>query len=52
MSDENKTEQVEAQITTENVEVKQEQPVEQPQPKQVDIDKVVKDNFIAKNKKS
>ena len=48
MSDENKTEQVEA-TTTENVETKQEQPVEQPQPKQVDIDKVVKSimkNFL------
>ena len=50
MSDENKTEQVEA-TTTENVEVKQEQPVEQPQPKQVDIDKVVKDRLYRQEQK-
>ena len=50
MSDENKTEQVEA-TTTENVETKQEQPVEQPQPKQVDIDKVVKDRLYRQEQK-
>lgn len=50
MSDENKTEQVEA-TTTENVEVKQEQPVEQPQSKQVDIDKVVKDRLYRQEQK-
>jgi len=50
MSDENKTEQVET-TTTENVEVKQEQPVEQPQPKQVDIDKVVKDRLYRQEQK-
>ena len=50
MSDENKTEQVEA-TTTENVEVKQEQPVEQPQTKQVDIDKVVKDRLYRQEQK-
>ena len=50
MSDENKTEQVEA-TTTENVEAKQEQPVEQPQPKQVDIDKVVKDRLYRQEQK-
>ena len=50
MSDENKTEQVEA-TTTENVEVKQEQPVEQAQPKQVDIDKVVKDRLYRQEQK-
>jgi len=50
MSNENKTEQVEA-TTTENVETKQEQPVEQPQPKQVDIDKVVKDRLYRQEQK-
>ena len=50
MSDENKTEQVEA-TTTENVEVKQEQPVEQPKPNQVDIDKVVKDRLYRQEQK-
>ena len=50
MSDENKTEQVEA-TTTENVETKQEQPIEQPQPKQVDIDKVVKDRLYRQEQK-
>ena len=50
MSDENKTEQVEA-TTTENVEAKQEQPVEQPKPKQVDIDKVVKDRLYRQEQK-
>ena len=50
MSDENKTEQVEA-TTTENVEVKQEQIVEQPQTKQVDIDKVVKDRLYRQEQK-
>ena len=50
MSDENKTEQVEA-TTTENVETKQEQPVEQPKPKQVDIDKVVKDRLYRQEQK-
>lgn len=49
MSDENKTEQVEA--STENVEVKQEQPVEQSQSKQVDIDKVVKDRLYRQEQK-
>jgi hypothetical protein len=50
MSDENKTEQVEA-TTIENVEVKQEQPVEQPKPNQVDIDKVVKDRLYRQEQK-
>ena len=50
MSDENKTEKVEA-TTTENVEVKQEQPVEQPKPNQVDIDKVVKDRLYRQEQK-
>jgi len=49
MSDENKTEQVE-QSTTETVETKQEQPVEQPKPSQFDIDKVVKDRLYRQEK--
>jgi len=49
MSDENKTEQVE-QSTTETVEAKQEQPVEQPKPSQFDIDKVVKDRLYRQEK--
>jgi len=48
MADEQQTENVEA-TTTENVEVKQEQPVEQP--KQVDIDKVVKDRLYRQEQK-
>ena len=50
MADEQQTEKVE-QTTTENVEVKQEQPTEQPQPKQVDIDKVVKDRLYRQEQK-
>ncbi len=50
MSDENKTEQVEATIT-ENVEVKEEQQTQQEQPKQVDIDKVVKDRLFRQERK-
>jgi|TARA_B100000900_G_scaffold408213_1_gene422130 hypothetical protein len=49
MSDENKTEQVE-QSTTETVETKQEQPIEQPKPSQFDIDKVVKDRLYRQEK--
>ena len=49
MSDENKTEQVE-QSTTETVETKQEQPVEQSKPSQFDIDKVVKDRLYRQEK--
>ena len=48
MSDENKTEQVEQ--TNDSVEVKQEQPVEQPKPSQFDIDKVVKDRLYRQEK--
>jgi hypothetical protein len=48
MSDENKTEQVEQ--TNDSVEVKQEQPVEQPKPNQFDIDKVVKDRLYRQEK--
>ena len=48
MADEQQTENVET-TTTENVEVKQEQPVEQP--KQVDIDKVVKDRLYRQEQK-
>ena len=48
MSDENKTEQVEQ--TNDSVEVKQEQPVEQPKPSQFDIDKVVKDRLYRHEK--
>ncbi len=47
-ADEQQTENVET-TTTENVEVKQEQPVEQP--KQVDIDKVVKDRLYRQEQK-
>jgi len=50
MADEQQTEKVE-QTITENVEVKQEQPAEQPQPKQVDIDKVVKDRLYRQEQK-
>ena len=48
MSDENKTEQVEQ--ANDSVEVKQEQPVEQPKPSQFDIDKVVKDRLYRQEK--
>ena len=48
MSDENKTEQVEQ--ANDSVEVKQEQPVEQPMPSQFDIDKVVKDRLYRQEK--
>ena len=48
MSDANKTEQVEQ--TNDSVEVKQEQPVEQPKPNQFDIDKVVKDRLYRQEK--
>ena len=48
MSDENKTEQVEQ--TNDSVEVKQEQPVQQPKPNQFDIDKVVKDRLYRQEK--
>lgn len=50
MSDENKTEQVE-EIKTETVEQPTEQPTEQSQPKQVDIDKVVKDRLYRQEQK-
>ena len=50
MSDENKTEQVE-EIKTEPVEVKKEETTEQPQQKQVDIDKVVKDRLYRQEQK-
>lgn len=50
MADEQQTEKVE-QTTTENVEVKQEQTIEQPQPKQIDIDKVVKDRLYRQEQK-
>jgi len=50
MADEQQTEKVEKTIT-ENVEAKQEQPAEQPQPKQIDIDKVVKDRLYRQEQK-
>lgn len=50
MSDENKTEQVE-EIKTETVEQPIEQSTEQSQPKQVDIDKVVKDRLYRQEQK-
>ena len=50
MADEQQTEKVE-QTITENVEAKQEQLAEQPQPKQVDIDKVVKDRLYRQEQK-
>jgi len=50
MADEQQTEKVE-QTITENVEAKQEQPAEQPQPKQIDIDKVVKDRLYRQEQK-